>query len=95
MELLDYLDSLWNSKDVLDLTMPSKDEPKAVPVFMMQEDVTRPPEPTGIRRPGRRRTDSPRARASSVPARGSEQLDLLKQILLQTVNRVLLSGVKH
>ena len=63
MELLEFLDSLWNSKDVLDLTMPTKDrECKTASVFMMGErDVTRPPEPTGIRRPGHRRarTDSP------------------------------------
>ena len=63
MELLDFLDSLWNSKDVLDLTMPTRDrERKTASVFMMGErDVTRPPEPTGIRRPGHRRarTDSP------------------------------------
>ena len=70
MELLDHLDFLystnWNSKDALDLTMPSKDEElKTTTVYMMNgQDPTRPPEPTGIRRPGRR-TDSPPSRRAT------------------------------
>ena len=75
-------DSLWNSKDALDLTMPTKDpkDRRSVAVLMINgRDAADPPVPTGIRRPGyrRARTDSPGPRRSgSAPPEGRESFNI-------------------